>query len=152
MNLLIAAASWECETFWAQNMQHITLSDEAICIEKGAPHSLSCWIVHFSERSPAFENRPCNLGCLSAKPDKMCHGLSCPEEHVSCKCRGTEYLFPYEYYDCCQRTQPDWGRFFTDHVGTGTWGSRRGRSMWKSQCVSNRVMLFCNTKCLLLSL
>uniref|UniRef100_A0A5F7ZRD3 Uncharacterized protein n=1 Tax=Macaca mulatta TaxID=9544 RepID=A0A5F7ZRD3_MACMU len=39
----------------------------------------------------------------------MSHKINCPKEHVSCKCHGTEYLFPCEYYDRYQRTQPDLG-------------------------------------------
>lgn len=34
-------------------------------------------------------------------------------------CYGTEYLFPCEYYDRYQRTQPDLG-LLTDHVEKGT--------------------------------
>lgn len=39
---------------------------------------------------------------------------------LSCKCCGTEYLFPCEYYDRYQRTQADLGLFLIDHVEKGT--------------------------------
>lgn len=95
------------------------------CIEEVKTQSLSCCVVRSCRDLPVFENRPFNIGCLSKKKkkktkQKMSHNINCSKECVSCKCCGTEYLFPCEYYDGYQRTQPDLGLFLTDHVEKGT--------------------------------
>lgn len=43
--------------------------------------------------------------------EQLSYNINCPKERVSCKCCGTEYLFPCEYYDRYQRTQPGLGLF-----------------------------------------
>lgn len=136
-------------------MQHITF--QIVFAQKRLKSILSVTVLFiYCKGLPTFETRPFNIGCLSNKIKQMSHKINCPKEHVSCKCHGTEYLFPCEYYDRYQRTQPDLGLFLIDHVQKGTYLvplCNMGRVEEKikcgnHKCFSNRVMLFCNTKCL----
>lgn len=61
---------------------------------------------------------PLIMAALETK--QLSHNINWPKECVSGNCYGTEYLFPCEYYDLYQRTQPDLGHFLIDHVEKGT--------------------------------
>lgn len=101
------------------------------------------------------------MAALETKQDKaerLSYNMNCPRECVSCKCCGTEYLFPCEYYDRYQRTQPDLGLFFIDHVEKGThWSQFVTWEEWRElnvEIINTFLTGLCyyNTKCLFLSL
>lgn len=146
MNILRAAAYWECTRFWAQPMQHIPFPVKCVCREGVKLSSRLLWCSFLVKVFLHWEQTLCN-GCLRniTKQKQLCN-TNCAQERVSCKCCGVEYLFPCEYYDRYQRTQPDLELFFMDHVCN--MGRAERIKCGNHKCFSNRVMLFYNTKCL----
>lgn len=135
-------------------MQHITLQIKCVCTER-LKYILSVAALLISCKGLLhLRTDPLTLAAIVTKQSKaiVSHNTNCPKERVSYKCCGTEYLFPCEYYDCYQRTQPDLGLFLIDHVEEGThlvpvYNMERVERIkcGSHKCFSNRVMLFCNT-------
>lgn len=65
---------------------------------------LDCWLF---VTVCSFESRHLNSGCLRTQTKQnMSYDTNWPEACVSVQCRGTEYVFPPEYYELYQSAQP----------------------------------------------